>query len=109
MRGVRACPSRMLYQSKRLSRKRRNGRGRPPNRFFGDEFFVSPAGEIAGVHEVKIEYAPSPASEYLADVTSFDAFIDYERDTGERAFIAVETKLTDSFSPDTTSLRIGAG
>ncbi len=58
---------------------------------------------------MKIEYAPSPASEYLADVTSFDAFIDYERDTGERAFIAVETKLTDSFSPDTTSLRIGAG
>jgi len=28
----------MLYQSKRLSRKRRNGRARPPYRFFGDEF-----------------------------------------------------------------------
>src|ERR1035438_949916 len=57
-------------------------------------------GEIARVHEVKIEYAPSPASEYLADRTSFDAFIDYERDTGGRAFIAVETKLTDSVSPE---------
>jgi hypothetical protein len=57
-------------------------------------------GEIARVHEVTIEYAPSPASEYLADRTSFDAFIDYERDSGERAFIAVETKLTDSFSPE---------
>jgi len=38
-------------------------------------------GEIARVHEVMIEDAPSPASEYLADRTSFDAFIDYERDS----------------------------
>ena len=56
-------------------------------------------GEVARVHDVKIEYAPVPAYEYLDDRTSFDAFIDYERQTGERAFIAVETKLTDSFSP----------
>src|ERR1019366_6109374 len=42
-------------------------------------------GEIARVHEVKIEYAPSPASEYLADRTSFDAFIDYEL-AGQRVF-----------------------
>ena len=56
-------------------------------------------GEVARVNEVKIEHAPAPAYEYLDDRTSFDAFIDYERPNGERAFIAVETKLTDSFSP----------
>ncbi len=64
-------------------------------RLFGSLF----PGEIASVREVRIEYAPSPASDYLADRTSFDAFVDYVRPDGARAFIAIETKLTDTFSP----------
>ena len=55
-------------------------------------------GEITKVLTVKIEYAPEPASEYLADSTAFDAFIAYRRPDGQNAFIGFETKLTEPFS-----------
>lgn len=55
--------------------------------------------EIARVNAVDIEHAPEPPHEYLDDGTSFDAFVDFESRDGTRGLIAIETKLTDSFSP----------
>ncbi len=51
------------------------------------------------VTEVRIEYAPAPAHEYLGDRTSFDAFVAYLRPDGEAAFLGIETKLTEPLSP----------
>ncbi len=48
--------------------------------------------------EVRIEYSPEPAAEYLSDRTSFDAFISYERPDGAHGFIGIETKYTEPFS-----------
>ncbi len=56
-------------------------------------------GEVGQVNEVRIEYAPSPADEYLGDRTSFDAFVAYTRPDGQPAFLGIETKLTEPFSP----------
>jgi hypothetical protein len=56
-------------------------------------------GEVRHVVWVAIEWAPSPKNEYLGDATSFDAVVVYERPDGRRAFVGIETKLTDSFSP----------
>lgn len=55
-------------------------------------------GEVAEVRSVAIEWAPAPKSEYLGDATAFDAVIVYDRTDGERAFVAIETKLTEPFS-----------
>ena len=41
-------------------------------------------GEVGEVTEVRIEYGPSPADEYLGDRTSFDAFVGYTRPDGSR-------------------------
>ena len=57
------------------------------------------SGEVGEVTEVRIEYGPSPADEYLGDRTSFDAFVAYARPDGEPAFLGIETKLTEPFSP----------
>ncbi len=54
--------------------------------------------EVARVRRVAIEWAPSPAESYLADRTSFDAMIEYERSDGSLVLVGIETKLTDSFS-----------
>jgi hypothetical protein len=53
---------------------------------------------IERVTRVQIEEAPEPASEYLADNTSFDAFVEYLRPDGARGFVGIETKLTEPFS-----------
>lgn len=55
-------------------------------------------GEVEKVEQVAIEHAPQPIADYLGDGTSFDAFIDYLRPDGSRAFLGIETKLTDQFS-----------
>ena len=55
-------------------------------------------GQLTRVDEVRIEYHPEPASEYLDDRTSFDAFIAYTRPDGRRGFVGIETKLTEPFS-----------
>jgi hypothetical protein len=54
---------------------------------------------VSRVLDVQIEYAPEPAAEYLDDRTAFDAFIEYEHVDGKRAFVGVETKLIEPFSP----------
>lgn len=54
-------------------------------------------GKAVEVVDVRIEHAPSPSEEYLADRTSFDAFIAYES-AGGRGFVGIETKLTEPFS-----------
>jgi hypothetical protein len=55
-------------------------------------------GEVSQVTAVHLEYAPSPASDYLDDRTAFDAFIEYRRPDGALAALGVETKLTEPFS-----------
>ena len=55
--------------------------------------------DVERVTDVRLEWAPHPAQEHLADRTSFDAAIDYLTPSGERAFLGVETKLTEPFSP----------
>jgi hypothetical protein len=54
--------------------------------------------DVARVRCVAIEWAPEPATEYLADRTAFDAMVEYERRDGSVALLGIETKLTDSFS-----------
>jgi hypothetical protein len=55
-------------------------------------------GRVAEVTQVCIEYAPTPAEEYLHDRTAFDAFVEYRRPDGKLSFVGVETKLTEPFS-----------
>jgi hypothetical protein len=57
-----------------------------------------PGLDVADVVSVQLEYAPDPAHEYLNDGTAFDAFVDYRRGDGSRAFFGIETKLVEPFS-----------
>jgi PD-(D/E)XK nuclease superfamily protein len=61
-------------------------------------FQTQPELEVERVLAVKLELAPAPAEEYLADGTSFDAYVEYDHRDGSRAFVGIETKLTDGFS-----------
>jgi hypothetical protein len=54
--------------------------------------------EIGRVRKVWLEFVPEPARDYLNDRTSFDVYIYYTRPDGERAFIGIETKLSESFT-----------
>jgi hypothetical protein len=51
------------------------------------------------VLRVVIEFAPEPASAYLADRTAFDAFVEYRRPDGKLGCLGIETKLSEPFSP----------
>lgn len=55
-------------------------------------------GRVDRVLRVEIEFAPEPASEYLADRTAFDAFVEYRRPDGKLGCLGVETKLSEPFS-----------
>ena len=55
---------------------------------------------IARITDVRIEWAPEPAAEYLDDRTAFDAFIEYVKVDRKFGFIGIETKLTEPFSKD---------
>jgi len=55
--------------------------------------------DLRRVIRVIIEHEPDPRADYLDDATSFDAFIEVENAEGSLGFIAVETKLTEPFSP----------
>ncbi|MEO8183597.1 MAG: hypothetical protein ABI895_32600 [Deltaproteobacteria bacterium] len=61
-------------------------------------FQTVPELEVDRVLAVKLEFAPVPVEEYLADGTSFDAYVDYAHRDGSCAFVGIETKLTDGFS-----------
>ena len=54
--------------------------------------------DVERVTEVRMEYAPEPAADYLNDRTAFDAFVAYERTGGGKGFFGIETKLTEKFS-----------
>jgi hypothetical protein len=51
--------------------------------------------EIVEIIAVKIEYAPSPAKEYLNDRTAFDTFIEYKNNRNEHGIIGIEVKYTE--------------
>lgn len=55
--------------------------------------------EVETVTRVALEYAPQPRAEYLGDRTAFDAFVAYRRPHGSDAFLGIEVKLADTFSP----------
>ena len=55
--------------------------------------------EIARVRSVCVEYSRGPKWEYLDDATAFDAFVIYDRFDGAPAFLGIETKLSEPFSP----------
>ena len=54
---------------------------------------------IGKVSDVRIEYAPQPAQEYLGDRTAFDVFIEFTTPEEHAAFLGIEVKLTEPFSP----------
>lgn len=56
-------------------------------------------GEVKRVTRVVVEHAPVPRAEYLNDHTAFDAFIEYVTVDDNLAFLGIETKLTEPFSP----------
>jgi len=51
--------------------------------------------EIKEITEIKIEYAPLPAAEYLNDKTSFDTYVEFITDAGEMGFLGIEVKFTE--------------
>jgi hypothetical protein len=55
-------------------------------------------GRVAAVLDVKLEWAPEPAADHLGDRTAFDALVIYRQPDGQRAFLGIETKLTEPFS-----------
>jgi hypothetical protein len=57
-------------------------------------------GEVEEVLSVRIEYAPEPAANHLADSTAFDALVVYMQPNKQRAFLGIETKLTERFSQE---------
>ena len=50
---------------------------------------------IESVERIEVEYAPSPAIEYLNDRTSFDAYIEFTAPTKESGFLGIEVKYTE--------------
>lgn len=51
--------------------------------------------EIASIERIEVEYAPSPALEYLNDRTSFDAYIEFKTSTNESGILGIEVKYTE--------------
>lgn len=51
--------------------------------------------EIKTITNIEIEYAPKPASQFLDDRTSFDAFVEFLTATDEKGFLGIEVKYTE--------------
>jgi len=51
--------------------------------------------EIASVNRIEVEYAPNPASDFLNDRTSFDAYIEFKTSTNESGILGIEVKYTE--------------
>lgn len=54
-------------------------------------------GEVSRVHKIIILYSPEPPSEYLNDLSTFDALVEYIRGDGHLAFIGIEAPLANDF------------
>lgn len=50
---------------------------------------------IRSIDHIEIEYAPSPASSYLNDKTSFDTYIEYTTTDEKKAILGIEVKYTE--------------
>jgi hypothetical protein len=59
--------------------------------------------EVERVDKVRLKYLPEPADEYLNDRTVLDAYVEYTRPDGKKAFIGIETKLAEDFSQKPSS------
>lgn len=57
------------------------------------------SGQIHSIDRVEIEYAPSPAENYLNDKTSFDAYIEYTHTDNQKGIIGIEVKYTEHEYP----------
>ena len=55
--------------------------------------------ELREPFEMKLEWAPSPAEEYLGDMTSFDAYVEGSNANGERVGLGIEVKYTERGYP----------
>lgn len=58
-----------------------------------------PSLDVAEVEDAQCEVAPLPIDSYLGDKSAFDAAIFFTDTSGDRRFLAVETKYTETFSP----------
>lgn len=54
---------------------------------------------IKTIDRIEIEFAPSPAVNYLNDRTSFDAYMEYTHKNNERGIIGIEVKYTEHEYP----------
>ncbi len=61
-----------------------------------------PELKIATILSIEIEYFPYPKSEYLNDLTAFDAMILYKSQAGERNILAIETKYTETLGSNSS-------
>lgn len=62
-------------------------------------------GESLFVASVELEFTPENKAAHLNDETSFDALIRYVTREGASGLIAVETKLSEAFSPVTATTK----
>ena len=53
------------------------------------------SGQIKSIDKIEIEYAPSPAKDYLNDKTSFDTYIEYTHIDNQKGIIGIEVKYTE--------------
>ena len=51
--------------------------------------------KIKSINRIEIEYAPSPAANYLSDKTSFDVYIEYTHTDSSKGIIGIEVKYTE--------------
>lgn len=56
-------------------------------------------GVVETIQEMRIEWSPKPEENYLNDLTSFDTYIQYKDQNGERGGTGVEVKYTEKEYP----------
>ncbi len=50
---------------------------------------------VSTIDNIQVEYAPSPATKYLNDRTSFDVYIEYTHSDKQKGVIGIEVKYTE--------------
>lgn len=67
---------------------------------FGKNVFIDLLnGKVKSLDKIEIEYAPTPAIDYLNDKTSFDTYLEYTHEDGDKGIIGVEVKYTEQGYP----------